>query len=131
MRGVGVSGVNPYDLGPPRKPLLPHMAPLLSGAALERARAVVERDRRERQQQAEVATAEAVAQWEAVLRRFESRGETLGVAVLDLHRPQIGFKGAVCSECLSDEDYEATSTTWPCATYRLLDPSIERGGDGA
>lgn len=122
-----MSGINPFDLRPPTKPLLPHMGPLLSGAALEKARAAAERGRREREQQAETATAEATSRWETVLRRFEGRGETLGVAVLDLHRPQIGLDGVVCSECLTDDCYEAVSAPWPCATYRVLDPSTERG----
>lgn len=124
-----MSGINPFDLAPPAKPLLPHMAPLLSGAALERARAAAERARRERGQKAEAATAEARTRWQALRDRFESGGERLGVAVLDLHQPWIGLDGAVCSECLTSDCYEAVSAPWPCATYSAVDtdPSTERG----
>jgi hypothetical protein len=52
-------------------------------------------------------------------------GNVVGVAILRLHRPVVGYDEIVCSECMTSEDYEATPASWECATFKAVVTAIE------
>lgn len=110
-------GVTPFDLAPPVRTLVPMVSPLLRSDAF---RARAERERREREARVAEAVASAAEAWNALRMWFVEAGVRIGVAVLDLHQPVAGYDRVVCSECLTDENYEATAEAWPCATYLAL-----------
>lgn len=90
----------------------------LSGPQRAAHEARIRRESQERDRRSSLALSLALVDWECT--RILLAGNLPALAALGVHQPQRGYEGAVCSECLSNENYEATAAAWPCGTYTAV-----------
>lgn len=111
-------GIVSFDLKPPPALLSPPWSPLRM--PVHASHATIDRRNRERQARVEQETAQAEARWRQVRDVLAAAGNTVGVAVLDLHQPEAGYDGPVCSVCMADDCHEAVSEEWECGTFMTV-----------
>lgn len=120
---IAATGFIPYDLQPPPGPFpwegVKWSMPTYASAA------TIERRERERRARVEEETSQALARWRQIRDVLKAAGNAVGVAVLELHQPQAGYDGPVCSACMTDECYEATAEAWECGTFIVVAEVVE------
>lgn len=119
---VAATGFIPYDLQPSQRPFpwegVERSMPTRPSAA------TIDRRNRERQARVKQETVQPLARWRQVRDVLDDAGNTVGVAVLDLHQPQAGYDKVVCSTCMTDECYEATAEEWECGTFVVVAEAV-------
>lgn len=105
--------------------LLPLYTPLPGNPLSRENFARLNRERREREARVAEEALLATCLWRDLRAALCDAGNLVGVAVLDLHQPVASCDSVMCSECTSDEEYEATAAAWECATFKAVAKAAE------
>lgn len=112
-------GILGYGLRAPAQLLIPTPTPFRwSPAEWEANARRAEAERRETE--ARVAQEAEAAREEWQVFREQHADSPIVAAVLDIHQPEAGTRGVVCTECLDDDCDGAVATEWPCGTYDAM-----------
>jgi hypothetical protein len=117
---VVFTGIKPFDLTLPPQLSLPKWNPLPTEAERARNRLAAAIEAKELAKRLAEEIEVASRRWRDVHAVLVAAGNVVGVAVLKLHRPEVGYDQIECAECLTGEDYEATPAPWECATFRVV-----------
>jgi hypothetical protein len=124
IQSTQAPGILGYDVAMPVRPLLPAWTPFRydpAEIAANARRAEAERRRTEARVAQETST--ALKLWRAF--REQHAENPIVAAVLDIHQPEAGPRGVVCTECLDDDCDGAVASEWPCGTYDVMQAAAE------
>jgi len=115
------TGIKPFDLVLPPQLVLPRLNLFPTGAERAQQRLLAAIEARELAARLAGAIEAATGRWRAVRAVLAEAGNLVGVAVLELHRPVVGYDLIECTECMTSENYEeAKPAPWECATFRAV-----------
>lgn len=118
-------GIKPFDLTLPPQLVLPKWNPFPTEAERAQSRLAAAIAAKELAKRLAEEIEVASRRWRDVHAALAAAGNLVGVAVLKLHRPVVGYDQIECAECMTSENYEATPAPWECATLKAVAATME------